>query len=100
MNIPSTVKVGGILYDVSEVDHAMCVDQKEVKGKIEYDFCKITIRNDIQSKQGMEQTFLHELVHAMERERGLEWGENNELYTEELAKVLHQVIIDNPDMFK
>jgi hypothetical protein len=100
MQIPKTVKVGGITYDVVEVDHDLCVNQKEVHGKIEYNFCKITIRSDMQSKQLMELTFLHELVHAMARERNLDWGDNDELYTEELAKALHCVIKDNPDIFK
>lgn len=100
MNIPSQVKIGGFKYDVSEVNHALCVNQTEVKGRIEYDYHKILIRNDIQSRQGMEQTFLHELVHAIARERGLDWGDNDEFYTEEIAKSLHQIIKDNPDMFR
>jgi len=100
MNIPKKVKVGGLIYDILEVNHALCVNRQEVKGRIEYDFNKISIRNDIQSRQGMEQTFLHELVHAMAKERGLDWGDDDELYTEEIAKSLHQVIKDNPDMFK
>ncbi len=99
MTIPSTVKVGGYTYDVSIIDHAICINQKECYGDIDYDFHKIRIRNDIQSPQGMGQTFLHELVHAMTRERGISWGENDELFTDELAKCLYQVIQDNPLIF-
>lgn len=100
MNIPKQIKVGCLTYDVEVVDRELCVDGKEVRGRIEYDHCKILIRSDVQCKQSMILTLFHELIHAMVRERGLEWGNDDELYTEELAKSLFQVTQDNPNIFK
>lgn len=99
MNIPKSVKVGAMTYEVKEVDHELCVDREEVKGRIDYERLRIEIRNDIQTGQRMEETFLHELVHAITRERQIAWEDKDELYTEEIARGLHQVITDNPSIF-
>jgi hypothetical protein len=100
MKIPKTVRIGSVDYDVKDVDHEMCVDGKSVCGRITYNESLIEIRTDGFSQQSREITLLHEMVHAISRERGLDWGDNDELYTEELAKSLHQIIKDNPDILK
>lgn len=100
MKIPEKVKVGGIIYDVSMVDHPLCVDRKEVAGKIDFNDALIQVRSDVQEKQQQERTFLHELFHAMVRECGLDFEDKDELFTEGLARVLHGVIVDNPELFK
>ena len=100
MKIPKEIKVGALTYQVLEIDQVFCIDNKEVYGKIEYDFAKISIRSDIQSRQRMELTLLHEVIHAITRDRGIDWGDDNENYTEGLARGIHALIIDNPSMFK
>jgi hypothetical protein len=100
LQIPKTVRIGSLDYDIVQVNHCLCVNQKESKGVITYSQQLIELRNNCQATQSMEQTLLHEIVHAMARDRGLDWGDNDELYTEELAKALHQLIRDNPDLFK
>jgi len=100
MNIPKNVRIGSIDYEIRGVDHEMCVDGKSVTGRITYGQSLIEIRTDGFSSQHREVTLLHEIIHGITRERDLDWGDNDELYTEELAKVLHQVIKDNPDLFK
>ena len=58
----------------------------------------------ISDEQTMEQTFCHELIHAMmfERKINLEaWGLTNaqmEHVVDSLGISLHQVLMDNPDI--
>jgi hypothetical protein len=99
MQVPSTVKVGAITYEVRRVNHPLVVNRKECLGDIHYNESLIQVRTDCQGEQNAVQTVLHEMIHAMSRERGLNWGDNDELYTEELSKALHQVIVDNPVLF-
>lgn len=96
MRIPDKVKVGAMVYDISFVDHPITVGGAECYGAITYDRQIIEIRDEsFMSKQRQVQTFLHELIHAFTRERGIDWGENDELYTDELAKALHAFCVDN-----
>lgn len=99
MKIPSRIKVGPKTYDVSMVDHAICVDRKEVGGCIDYNQCTIEVRTDFQKEQGQYETFLHELVHAIVRYRNIDFKDDDELFTEEIARGLHSVLIDNPGIF-
>lgn len=70
------------------------------------DYYTHTIMLDVtmQDEQTMEQTFCHELVHAMmfERKINLETMGLSNLQMEEvvdnLGIALHQVLLDNPDM--
>jgi hypothetical protein len=99
MNIPEKVKVGGMNYTVTQSDKI--IDIKRCRGLINHEMHTIDIDNAVQDKQGCEQTFLHELVHAITRERSIKFDcGDNESITDEIAKGLHQVIIDNPDIFK
>ena len=58
----------------------------------------------ISDEQTMEQTFCHELIHAMMHERKINleaWGLTNaqmEHVVESLGISLHQVLMDNPDI--
>lgn len=96
MKIPQKVKVGAVYYDVNIVDHAIIVSGRECCGAITYDKQLIEIRGEsFQSAQTAVSTFWHEVFHAFTRERGIDWGENDELYTEELAKAMHGFCVDN-----
>lgn len=99
--IPKRVKVGAVYYDVKIVDTPLVVDGKECCGKITFSQQLIEIRGEpFQSAQSMVNTFWHELVHAFTYERGIEWGEEDELYTEELAKAMHAFCVDNGVRFE
>lgn len=101
MNIPDKVRIGSIDYEVKHTNDVIIVDHKECYGDINYDKKVIRIGNNIQSHQGEEETFLHELVHGIVYERDFSYDKNdNETITEELARGLHQVIRDNPEIFK
>jgi len=93
--IPDKIKVGGMVYSVQLTDETLLIDNRACKGLIEYDSQVIKINTTMHGIQSQEQTFCHELIHAMVRERNIDWGENNEEYTEELAKVMYQVLKDN-----
>ncbi|WP_271810549.1 hypothetical protein [Clostridium beijerinckii] len=100
MNIPGKVRIGSIDYEVIIEDNTIVLDAVQCKGKINYEFHKISIDSSIQDKQGQEQTFLHELVHGIVEERSLDLKQDDEeTIIDEIAIGLHQVIRDNPDIF-
>ena len=95
MNIPSKVRVGSIDYDVELTDETLVLNTQQSLGIIDYDNNKIRIANNIQSNQRQEQTFLHELVHAITREFKIDFTEDEETIVDKFAYGLHQVIRDN-----
>lgn len=101
MNIPDTVRIGSADYEVELTDEVLVMNSQQLKGLIDYEFHEIKISNTVQDRQGQEQTFLHELVHGIIDERSLNLAESNdETIVDEIAKGLHQVIRDNPEIFK
>lgn len=100
MEIPSKVRIGSVDYEVTVKDKTIVLDAVQCKGKIDYEYHKIDIDSSIQDKQGQEQTFLHELIHGIVRERKLNLkNADDETIVDELATGLHQVIRDNPGIF-
>lgn len=93
--VPDKVKIGSIVYDVSRTDKTLVVNGRECSGVIHYEDASIELKED-RNEQKIEQTWWHEVIHGIVVERGLDWGENNELYTDELAKGLHALMTDNP----
>ena len=100
MNIPEEVRIGSCYYDVEFTDETLAVDGTEVMGLIEYHNHLIKIRTKLGDIQQREHTFLHELVHGIVRDRSIELGEQEEFVVDEIAKGLHQVILDNPCIFE
>ncbi|WP_346234508.1 ImmA/IrrE family metallo-endopeptidase [Lysinibacillus telephonicus] len=95
MQIPSEVMVAGIVYKVDEVSGLH--DKHELLGQILYVPCTIEI-NAESSKERKEQTFIHELTHAIFLEAGIE--EQDEDMINRVGKVLYQVLKDNSFDFK
>lgn len=94
MEIPSKVRIGSMDYDVELTDEILVLNTQQSLGIIDYDNTKIKIANNIQSKQKQEQTFLHEVVHAITREFKIDFSEDEETIVDKLACGLHQVIRD------
>jgi hypothetical protein len=92
--IPNKVKIGGIVYDVKKTDKPLILDNKSCTGIIHYQEAEIEL-HDQRNEQCIEQTWWHEVIHGITVERGLDWGENTELYTDELAKGLYALMKDN-----
>jgi hypothetical protein len=100
VEIPNKVRIGSIDYEVTVEDKTIVLDAVQCKGQIDYEYHKINIDSSIQDKQGQEQTFLHELIHGIVRERKLNLeNADDETIVDGIAVGLHQVIRDNPNIF-
>lgn len=94
--IPGKVKVGGFYYSIIVTDDPLILKTRQCKGIIDYEHQVIQLAGDsVQSEQGRMQTLFHELIHALRHSRGLDWGDNDELYTDEIGIALHALFVDN-----
>ena len=104
MIIPELVRVGSTFYRVIAKYTPIVVNGIQCYGVCDYNEHTITLDMTIQDEQTMEQTFCHELVHAMmfERKINLEaMGLTNaqmEHVVDSLGISLHQILLDNADM--
>jgi len=96
--IPESIRIGSCDYDVEFTDNPIIVDRKECFASIDYNKHLIQIDKTLGDNQTQEQSFLHEVFHGIARERNLEF-EDEELVIDELARGLHRIIRDNPEMF-
>jgi hypothetical protein len=92
--LPKRIRVGGFDYSVIETGEVLHIEGQVCKGVIDYHFHEISINRDCQDEQGKEQTFCHELVHAIMRSRNLALNEDEE-FIEEFSCGLFQVLKDN-----
>lgn len=99
MIIPKKIRIGSCNYDVKFTNNNLVANGKECYATINYNNHLIEIKNDIGDKQSNEISFLHEVFHGMVHERNIAL-DNEELVVEELARCMHQVIKDNPNIFK
>lgn len=92
MNIPESIKVGGINYKVEFVEH---IPNEETGIQIgECDYFQATIKIlDSLCVEKQEQTFIHELTHAIAYEAGID--EQDEDLINRFALVAYQVVKDN-----
>ncbi|MCR1821283.1 hypothetical protein [Terrisporobacter muris] len=99
MKIPSKVRVGSIDYTINSKDERQILNARQCYGVIDYEYHTIELDSGIQDIQGLERTFLHELVHAIVKEHKINLEGDSEEVTDNLAFGLHQVIRDNPSIF-
>ena len=104
MIIPEVVRVGSVEYEVKISDTPLIQDGTQLLGLCDYYSHTIFLDNTMQDEQSQEITFLHELTHAMLFERKLhleQYVEYNvmEFIVDTIAFALHQVILDNPEVF-
>ena len=104
MIIPEFLRVGSVIYEVKTQETPIVINGEQCLGYCDYFNHIIMLDESMQDEQTMEQTFCHELVHAMMFERKIDleaWGLSNaqmEYVVESLGISLHQVLIDNPDI--
>ena len=104
MIIPELVRVGSVFYQVKTQATPIVMNGVQCLGYCDYYSHTIMLDESMQDEQTMEQTFCHELVHAMmfERKLNLEtMGLSNaqmEEVVDNLGIALHQVLLDNPDI--
>ena len=105
MIIPNEIRVGSTFYTVKAQATPIVKDGLQLYGYCNPNNHEIVLDGGlISDEQTMEQTFCHELIHAMmfERKINLEaWGLTNaqmEHVVDSLGISLHQVLMDNPDI--
>lgn len=90
--IPDTVQVGAVNYDVVTKPFIDIDGERNYQGSCDYLNTQIELVEDM-SDERKEDTFFHELTHAIFYEAGFE--EQDEDVINRVGKVLHQVIKDN-----
>lgn len=99
MDIPGRIKVGAKTFGVLRTNSPLILNNQACGGIIDTEECTISLDTN-RSIQSMESHFLHECLHAICRDRGLDELDENETTIDSLARGLHAFIVDNPDMFK
>lgn len=94
MTIPEKLKIGAKVYGV-EITNKLDLGNVNYSGEISYTDLVIRICPNAQAK--MEADFLHEMIHGMLDHLG--YTEHDEKKVDELANVLHMVILDNTAVF-
>lgn len=94
MTIPEKLKIGAKVYGV-EITNKLDLGNVNYSGEISCTDLVIRICPNAQAK--MEADFLHEMIHGMLDH--LDYTEHDEKKVDELANVLHMVILDNPAVF-
>jgi len=90
------IKIGGITYKIIYIDTPCSEDM----GRTEVVSSTICIYTRNVSKQKQEQTLVHEILHAMLHEAGLDDEVNNESLVAPLANMMYQVLKSNEYMIK
>ena len=105
MIIPNEIRVGSTFYTVKAQATPIVMNGMQCYGYCDPNMHEILLDAGlILDEQTMEQTFCHELIHAMmfERKINLEaWGLTNaqmEHVVDSLGISLHQILMDNPDI--
>ena len=105
MIIPNRIRVGSTFYTVKSQETPIVNNGLQCYGYCDPNIHEIVLDAGlISDEQTMEQTFCHELIHAMMHERKINleaWGLTNaqmEHVVDSLGISLHQVLMDNPDI--
>jgi hypothetical protein len=94
MQIPEKIKIGGFTVDVEFVENLMLEDNHRGEYSLRTQIIKI---DKATTKQSIEETFIHEMLEAMTNIYDIDIAHKD---LSNLATVLHQVIKDNPEVFK
>lgn len=92
-----TIKVGGITYKVEQKESVEINQDKNYYGVCNFKDATLEISNTV-NEQRQNQTFIHELMHAIFNEAGIEI-ENEEDIVNRSSLILHQVLKDNDFSF-
>ena len=105
MIIPNRIRVGSTFYTVKSQETPIVNNGLQCYGYCDPNIHEIVLDAGlISDEQTMEQTFCHELIHAMMHERKINleaWGLTNaqmEYVVDSLGISLHQILMDNPDI--
>ena len=91
------IKVCGMTYTLKIQEYFKAYDDdRNLWGYCDYEQQTIYIRESL-SEQKKKQVLIHELTHAILHEAG--YKEQDEDLVNRFSIILHQVVIDNPDIF-
>ncbi len=93
--IPNYVKIGWKNYDVRYAEERLN-SGNELFGQIDYQTCKITLREHNTQEQN-ECTLIHEILHGVSEMYGLNMEEEQ---VERLANALYTLLVDNERLSK
>lgn len=94
MNIPKSVRIGGVEYEV-RYEPNLRLDNKLCYGAINYDNSVITLsETDGTGHQMRCITLLHEILHGIRNHAGIEI-EDEETVVDMFARGMYQVLQDN-----
>ena len=98
MNIPEVIRIGGMDYSIEYIPDFNTGTQLAL-GQCNFDRHNIYLASNLQGQQGIEQTFIHEVLHGIcnHFDLGLNKDEDS---IDKLAKGIYMVIKDNPHIFK
>ncbi|MBZ6000949.1 ImmA/IrrE family metallo-endopeptidase [Leuconostoc gelidum] len=94
INIPKSIKVGNIDYKIEIIHLDKNDDGDEILGYCQYMDNVIQINKDA-SPERQEQTFYHELVHAIFFESSNNEFQGNERLVDSVGLMLHQIVKNN-----
>lgn len=90
---PKTVKIGGLIYKVAQVEDLSRLEMVEdLAGMIYYREVEMKIDKDL-PPQIANHTLIHEMTHGILQEAG--YTEHEEEMADRIGKVLYQVLVDN-----
>lgn len=95
--IPKQVKVAGVTYLVEEKEVVIIDGDSKHMGSCTYTNSTIELLDSLNSER-KEETFVHELFHAILNEEGFD--DHDEDLVNRASKVLYQVLKDNDLTFQ
>lgn len=102
--LPKKIKIAGVSYKIEEKELSPLSELEREDSFFQMGWCikpTSTIQvNSVMSKQKIHQTLIHEMVHALMQESGLDSNlENEEDIVNRLGLVLYQTLKDNDFSF-
>ena len=92
----SMIKIAGIDYTVDEFETDV---DRNLMGRLAYDTAQIYIRKDLPLDKKLE-TVLHEVMHAVYMNAGLQQGDEEEKVVTALSSGVYQFLKDNKDVYR
>ena len=97
-NVPSSVRVGPIDYEVIVIPNLSTSDRGvSLDGQIKYATCKISLDEGLVDQMRV-QVLWHEILHAILNQASLDLGRDQEKVCDVVAYGVVQVLMDNPEL--
>jgi hypothetical protein len=92
LSLPKTLVIGGVSYSV--VEDTEIIQAKGIMGESSCRQCRIGVDGDIAYPRKV-QTVIHEVLHILIYESGLEESLQNHIIINPLANLLTRFLVDN-----